>query len=114
MCWCPLKLMLPCPHVFLYLSFSHSLSHCVCVCVCVYHSFTLSFLRIETDFIGEELHIDIDNLSQEQLTSLQNNFNALQQRFVALMAEKAEIIDQFQEQEHTIMQLASETETIGM
>lgn len=52
-------------------------------------------------------------MSQDELTSLQNNFNALQQRFVSLMAEKAELVEQFQEQEHTITQLASETETIG-
>lgn len=66
------------------------------------------------DFIGEELHVDIHNMSQDELTTLQNNFNALQQRFVALMAEKADLLDQFQEQEHTVTQLASETETIGM
>ena len=38
---------------------------------------------------------------------------SLQQRFMAVMSEKAELQDRVQEEEHRILQLSGETETIG-
>ena len=52
-------------------------------------------------------------VSPELLAALQGSFNALQQKFVTLMAEKAELLDRLQEHEHTILKLSGETETIG-
>ena len=38
---------------------------------------------------------------------------SVQQRFMALMGEKADLLDQLQEQENTVVRLSGETETIG-
>ena len=53
-------------------------------------------------------------LSGRELAELQNSFAALQQRFVTLMREKADLLDKIQEHEVVILKLSSETETIGM
>lgn len=53
-------------------------------------------------------------LSAGQLVQLQTSFDALQHKFVALMREKADLLDKIQEHEVVILKLASETETIGV
>ena len=58
--------------------------------------------------------VDVHNMSVDELTMLQTNFNALQQKFVNLMKEKVELLDKLQENDHLIVQLSYETETIGM
>ena len=49
---------------------------------------------------------------EEQASVLQQSFEALQQRFKDVMAEKAAMHEQIHEREHIIIQLAGETETI--
>ncbi len=52
-------------------------------------------------------------MTPDQLSLLQQNFNALQGKFVSLMTEKADLLEKLQENEHLIVQLSHETETIG-
>lgn len=52
-------------------------------------------------------------MTADQLSRLQQNFNALQGKFVSLMTEKADLLEKLQENEHLIVQLSFETETIG-
>lgn len=57
---------------------------------------------------------DACTMSPQELAVLQTSFNALQEKFVGLMREKADLLDKIQEHEVTILKLSSETETIGM
>lgn len=57
--------------------------------------------------------IDLHNMSAGDLAVIQTNFNALQQKFVNLMEEKVQLLDKLQENDHLIVQLSHETETIG-
>ena len=52
-------------------------------------------------------------LSPEKLTEFQTSFNALQQKFVVLMREKADLLEKIEEHELVILKLASEMETVG-
>lgn len=61
-----------------------------------------------------ELELDVHNMSADELTMLQTNFNALQQKFINLMKEKVDLLDKLQENDHLIVQLSHETETIGI
>ncbi len=56
---------------------------------------------------------DASIMTADQLSLLQQNFHALQAKFVALMTEKAELVEKLQENEHLIVELSYETETIG-
>ncbi len=53
-------------------------------------------------------------MSADELSLLQHNFNALQGKFVRLVTEKADLLEKLQENEHLIVELSYETETIGM
>ena len=48
------------------------------------------------------------------LSAVQANFTALQERYVAVMSEKAELLELVEERELTIGRLSGETETIGL
>ena len=69
-------------------------------------------------------------MTSEQLDTFSNSYSALQvycgldqlpklfpssiqRKFLALMAEKAELLEQLQAKDHVVMQLSGETETIG-
>ena len=52
-------------------------------------------------------------LSAEELAILQSCFNALKEKFVVLMREKADLLEKIQEDEMIITKLESETEAIG-
>jgi len=53
------------------------------------------------------------NMSAGDASILQQSFTALQQKFVQLFSEKVELLEKLQENEHLIIQLSHETETIG-
>ncbi len=53
-------------------------------------------------------------MSADELSHLLHNFNALQGKFVRLVTEKADLLEKLQENEHLIVELSYETETIGM
>ncbi len=52
-------------------------------------------------------------LSPDKLAEFQTSFNALQQKFVVLMREKADLLEKIEEHELVILKLASEMETVG-
>ena len=58
-------------------------------------------------------HHHAPHMSPHELDVLQSSFNALQQKFVILMKEKADLLEKIQEHEMVILKLASETDTIG-
>lgn len=62
---------------------------------------------------GEKIQEKIHPLSPQQLAEFQTSFNALQQKFVVLMREKADLLEKIEEHEVVIMKLASETDTAG-
>lgn len=67
----------------------------------------------QVDYQPELELMDVHNMSADELTLLQHNFGALQQKFVHLVSEKVELLEKLQENEHLIVQLSYETETIG-
>eukprot|EP00731_Ephydatia_muelleri_P023993 Em0016g264a len=62
---------------------------------------------------AEDTRLDLHNMTSEQLDTFSNSYSALQRKFLALMAEKAELLEQLQAKDHVVMQLSGETETIG-
>ncbi|XP_019855340.1 PREDICTED: golgin subfamily A member 2-like [Amphimedon queenslandica] len=80
-------------------------------------SIEVASLREERDRLLQELRrISPPPMEQDeslQSVDLQKSFSALQEHFVTVMHDKAELEDRLQESEHRIVQLEGETETIG-
>ena len=56
---------------------------------------------------------DVQFVSKESYETMNTAMEMLQDRFAAVMREKAELIERCQELEHVNLQLSGETETIG-
>ncbi len=75
---------------------------------------TSDYLFPFTSDFSERESTNIHNMSADELSHLQHNFNALQAKFVHLVTEKADLLEKLQENEHLIVNLSYETETIGV